>query len=310
MLKMTQSRAKQINIFRGVAGLNTKQHPVSLTQLEEGIIELAEAVNIDISNRFKPYRRPGQVSTSVTMPGHSFYGAGDFGLFVSGTSLMQLSNSFGTTTVRSGLTANAPMSYTEQAGKIFYANGHEKGYIQGGSHSPWVAPESPNTVVDSSRNFSSPPVGHKLITAFGRIFIAQNNVLWFTEPFAPFLVDMARNAFMFDSNIREIIAVADGLFVSTNTKIVFLAGANVKEMTQLTVAEYPIIPGTVARTDSLDMPDIDVRGIIHIATTSRGICVFGNNGNFQNLSNYKVDLPTASKGSAYIYKGKYVVNLQ
>ena len=43
---------KRIPIFNGVLGLNIKEHPVKLHQTNEGLIELSEAINIDISNRF------------------------------------------------------------------------------------------------------------------------------------------------------------------------------------------------------------------------------------------------------------------
>lgn len=283
-----------------------------MIRTEDGNVELAEAVNIDISNRYKPRRRPGQVSTAISVPGHSFYDAGSFGLFVSGIDLVQLSSSFTTSTLRSGLT-DAAMSYTEQADKIFYSNGYEKGYIKDGSDNGWYAPTDPYKAVDTSRSFSSPPPGQKLATFAGRIFIAQDNVLWFTEPFAPFLVDMARNAFMFDSRIREIIPVTDGIFVSTNTKTAFLSGTNIQEMVQQEVTRSPLIPGTVVQTDADEMPDLQQRritGSIFVATTTEGICVFGSGSFFMNLTKHKIDVPTSSQGSAYIHNGKYVVNLQ
>lgn len=292
-------------------GLNTKQHPARLHRTNEGNIELAEAVNVDVSDRFKPYRRPGQRYVDQNIPGHSFYSAGDFALFVSGSQLLKLSASLATSTLRSGLNSSR-MSFTEQGGKIFYANGYQKGFIEDNADKPWVASTS-HHASQTTRTLGEPPVGHKLATLSGRIFIAQDNVLWFTEAFKPFIVDLGRNAILFDSRIKELVPVADGLFVSTSTKTVFLQGPNVKDMVQRPVLNFPLIPGTVAETEAEAMPDLlemGVTGLVSLATGSKGICVFGAGGFKMNLSQHKVDIPTSTEGSAYIYNGKYVVNLQ
>ncbi len=292
-------------------GLNTKSHPARLRRTEEGNVELAEAVNIDVSDRYKPYRRPGQRYVHTDVPGHSFYDAGDFALFVSGNQLLKLSASLTTSALRSGLNPSR-MSFAEQGGRIFYANGYQKGFIHNDSDNPWVA-STTHYVSQTTRTLGEPPVGHKLATLSGRIFIAQDNVLWFTEAFKPFIVDLGRNAFLFDSRIKELIPVADGLFVSTATKTVFLQGPNVKDMVQRPVLNFPLVPGTVAETEADAMPDLlemGVTGLVSLATGTKGICVFGAGGFKMNLSQHKVDIPSSTEGSAYIYNGKYVVNLQ
>lgn len=297
--------------MKGTLGLNTRVHPSRLSTSDDGLVELAEAVNIDISDRYKPFCRKGQVNTAITDSVHSFYDAEVFGLCVSGTSLLKVSTSYTSTTLKSDLTPGMTMSYAKQAGKVFYCNGYENGYVEDGSDHPWINPISQYDAVDSARTFSEPPVGHRLLNAFGRIWIAQDNILWFTEPFSPLLIDLARNAIPFNSRIREIFAVSDGIFVSTNNKTFFLSGSNPFKMTQFEVCYYPVVSHTVVKATLDDMPDFadfGLRNPIYIGTTVHGICIFGNGGFFKNLTKHTIDMPTITSGSAYLYNGKYVIS--
>lgn len=302
---------KRMNVLTGVAGLNNRNHPARLSR-ENGIVELAEAVNIDISDRYKPKRRRGQLATNITSPAHSFHYAGPFVLCVSGSTLCKMPLDLSSLAiVRSGLTPDMRMTYVEQAGKIFYANGYEKGYVDvsGNDHS-WYAPIEGYEAVDSSRRFSDPPVGHILADFAGRILIAQNNILWFTEPFAPFLIDKARNAIPFISRLKAVIPVDDGIFVSTSEKIVFLQGRRPEEMGQVEVASYPAIPGTVVYAQAEEIGDQSAARQVVVTTTTRGICTCSSGGALQNMTRGRLELPAASSGSAYIHDGKYVVNLK
>lgn len=305
---------RTVNVLTGVAGLNSKMHPVRLYRGQNGVVELAEAVNIDISDRQKPKRRKGQLSTSISSPVHSLYNAGSFVLCISGSTLYRFGSSFSLSVVRTGLTSKAEVSYAELADKIFYTNGYENGYVDtDGTHHAWVASIDQYKAVDSSRKFSNPPIGHLLVAFGSRVFIAQDNILWFTEPFAPLLVDMARNAIPFMTRIKAMAPVADGLFVSTSKKIIFLKGVRTDGMVTISVAPYPIISGTVvyAQADEvIGLSEAEIYGEVAIVTTSKGVCVCGPGGFFQNFTRRKIDMPAVSSGSAYIYNGKYVVSLK
>jgi hypothetical protein len=307
--------AKPVTVFTGVSGLNTKEHPARLAVSQEGIAELAEAVNIDISDRYKPRRRKGQKSTSVTMPVHSLYSVGDFALCVSGSTLYLLSTAFTLAPLRNDLMPGISLSYAELAGKAFYANGYQSGYVDigAGEHHAWETPITQYEAVDSSRRFSDPPVGHLLTSFAGRVWIAQDNVLWATEPYAPLMVDMARNAIPFSSRITALSPLMDGILVSTRRKIVFVRGTKLEEMIQVPIADYPAIPGTLVQGMAEDVADLVAQGLsgpVVIMATTQGICVAGPGGYFRNLTHRKLDMPLASRGAAYIYDGKYVVSLQ
>lgn len=304
--------AKPVTVFSGVLGLNNREHPSRLEADERGNVELAEAVNIDISNRGKPRRRKGQTRTPMTAACHSFFDAGDYGLAVSGSSLLLVVPDFSTSVLRGGLQADRPMSYCKMAGKVFYANGYQHGYIEDQVDHVWG--QATYSAADTSRVLSAPPLGHKLAAAFGRVWIAQDGVLWFTEGFSPFLCDMGRNAIPFDSRIMEVIPVRDGLFVSTMTQIVFLAGTKPEDMYQEPIADYFIIPGTAVMANIEDVPGVANNAgssRICVATTNEGVCILGAGGMYQNITNTKLVFPERySHGAAYIYQGKYVVTLR
>ena len=304
--------AKPVTVFSGVLGLNNREHPSRLEADERGNVELAEAVNIDISGRGKPRRRKGQRASAITQGCHSFFVAGDTGYCVSGSKLLRVTPDFVTSALRFDLTPDLRMSFCAQAGKLFYANGQENGYIEAGSSHAWDLPQTDWQAVDSARSFSAPPVGHKLAAAFGRVWIAQDNVLWFTEPYAPFFCDLARNAIPFPTRVREIVPVQDGLFVSTMRQTVFLAGGDPRQMRQIDIRPEPLIPGTavVAAPEDIGYDQVP-QGILVVATMPSGICLLGSGGFCVNLTAQRVVLPGKySEGAAYMYNGKYVVSLR
>jgi hypothetical protein len=87
-----------------------------------------EAVNVDLDNSGLPARRAG---TSIKRAGaaHSLWAQGDMCIFASGTSLMRLYPDYSSEVLTTGLTANAPVSYVEVNGRIYWGNGHESGVI-------------------------------------------------------------------------------------------------------------------------------------------------------------------------------------
>lgn len=306
--------AKFVPLFRGALGLNMRADPARLKQ-KDGFVELAEAVNVDITDSYRISRRPGRLSTAIASPSHSMFSALGTTLFVSGTELYRLDPGPTATQVKTGLTDGARLRAALVNNQIFFLNGYERGIFDLPSQSvqDWIAGTyyGPRT----NRTFESPPSGHNLELYNGRIFIALDNILWFTEPFGYGWVDYSQNLIPLDSRITMVRGVTGGLYVSTLQATYFFSGAGPEDFQKRRVATYPVIEGTDVECDAEDLGasdmEVPVAGMTGIiCTTTQGICFAGPEGYFRNLTKETIYYPLQTIGTAYIYRGKYVVCLE
>lgn len=107
-----------------------------------------------------------------------------------------------------------------------------------------------------STQFMSPMLGGHIIRHYNaRLYIANDNVLYFSEPFRYGLMKTAKNFFQFNSKITVLQVVEDGIYVIAD-KTYFLQGNEPKDMQQLTVSLDKAIEGT-GITVSADLFDIE-----------------------------------------------------
>lgn len=78
---------------------------------------------------------------------------------------------------------------------------------------------------------TQPPSGTLVAEYKGRLWIVQDNVLWFTHEYGPHYVDPAFGYYMFDGSLTLVASAEDGLYVGTDSKIYFLQGQKPSEMT-------------------------------------------------------------------------------
>lgn len=317
-----------LTLLRGTTGLNEKADPARLKwDMETGIRELVIAVNVDIDHTGRISRRKTYLATDLTQASHSLFCDGGDCLFVSGDTLYKLnrvedgSNDFARTAVRTGLTQGARMSYVQVDSKIYYANGHENGiYVKGASES-WAATDAQITAhrgTHSLRSLDDPPVGHLLAYWKGRIWIAKGRGLYCTELHQYKIVDFGNKTPFFESNIRMIAPVEDGMFVSDGNAIYFVVGPEMVEtksgwiahFRRKRIVKYPAVEGTDVFVNAEDFLNGELNGDAVVFGTKEGICIGGNGGLFRNLSKRKLDCPDADYGSGIVInKDKYICSL-
>lgn len=295
---------KPINIFRGSDGLNTMIDPARLRS-GGGVQDLAVAADIDVTDTGRISRRKGytkRISASV----HSLFCDGGPCLFVTGTSLCSLNPDY-TYNILATVTAAARVSYTEINNRIYWCNGNEKGYVSGSINHSWIKGEyvGPTT----KRILSNPPTGTLVAYYRTRMYIAQANVLWYSEPLAFGAFDLVRGFFMFATDIRMVRAVEDGIFVSSSNNTYFLRGNTPLSFEQIKVADYPAIQWSDAKLEgslSQDGGIIEGNGISAMWMSNNGIC-YGGPGGFRNLTLDKIaDFPDGLSGSGLVYNGRYI----
>lgn len=295
-------------IFQGTHGLNTKIDPARLGR-KNNILDLAVAGDVDISDTGRISRRKGYTQ-QTEVASHSLFCEGGDCLFIAGTGLYQLHPDYTSslvTTVTSGLT----MDYAQVNGQIYYCNGADKGIVRNGQYSAWE--KGTYYGPDTHRTLSNPPIGTMVEYYRNRLYVVQKNVLWYSEPGAYGAFDLARGFFMYPTDIRLVVAVDDGIYLSDSTTHYFLKGNTPQEFEQITLANYPAITGTDSTFNGQLVFDryegariIDGAGKAALWLSNEGIC-YGGPGGFLNVTQDKIaGFPDGLTGSGLVHKGKYI----
>jgi hypothetical protein len=300
---------KRVRLLVKSTGLNQKQPPTRLDyDAQKGVMDLAEAYNVYIDDTGRVCRRGGYAATVRTESSHSMFTGKTGTFFVAGTVLYKLNEDLTRTSVRTGLTADAEVSWLEVLNTIYYMNGHEVGRLVNGVYANWTVGtyQGPVTV----RQFSAPPIGTQLEIYNGTMFVVVKNVLWYSERFGFNLFDMARNYIWFETDITMVKAVSDGLFVSTDRKVVFLKGRTPAEFEQINVSSYAAIKGTGVKLNAEELVGGKISGPAVLWTALNGIHLGVSGGESKNLTEDRIALPPVNSGCAVFYNGQYSVMLK
>lgn len=276
---------KEITLISSALGINNVQEPFRLKAFgDEGTAQtLATNVNIDTTGGVS--RREGyELVLPLTAP-HSLFAAPSALLLVDGSN-MYLFNGESLVVVASGFTENLRMFYVRVGDRIYYSNGSESGFLDGSlvSHVwEYIEQERP----ESSRVYTAPPPGRFLTLFNGRIYLARNNFLFFTEHLAYHSFCAAANFLAFSSAITDIISVDNGIYISTENELYFLSGVTIRDFEMKRVSLVPLISGTACQLDPSVLGDAAPRffpGPAYIACTPFGVILLGHSGYIENIT--------------------------
>jgi len=139
----------------------------------------------------------------------------------------------------SGLALGAPVEFCRVAKQIFYENGFQHGYIEDGAAYSWPVSEWPRT---TNAQFVATPAGTHFDIHAGHFVLAVGDELVFTELWLWGLIDNARNWRKFESQITMVCSVGTGAFVSDQSAVYFLQGADPAKWEPKKVFNYPAVP--------------------------------------------------------------------
>ncbi len=299
---------KPLLFCSGTSGLNTVADPVRVRyDREAGVSDLAVAVNIDIDQSGRPSRRQG-FSKAQSGNFHSLFCDGGDCYVGRDGDLFRVGSDLSLTGVRSGL-AGGRIHYCQVLNEVYYSNGKENGILQGSLSRPW--PTGSYHGPDTNRHFSGPPVGIHLALYRARIFIAEGNVLWWSEPHQYGLFDQAKGFARFGTDIIMVAPVANGLFVSDRTKTVFLRGVP-GEFVQEQVCTYPAIEHTLA-IDKVEGLEIGLQspGLCRLWASPEGAMLGTAEGQLINLNKEKVIYDeNVSQGAGLLRGYQFIHNMK
>jgi len=111
------------------------------TALPEG--SLRRALNVDLDDGGKVYRRPGRTLTLAATAPHSLWSDGEAVYYVSGTELLRGVSLSSPPTVIATVSADLPVSFCKVNEVPYWSNGVESGRILSGVSEPWSVPTPP-----------------------------------------------------------------------------------------------------------------------------------------------------------------------
>ena len=238
---------------------------------------------------------------------HSLFDCGEYALGVTGTSLVTIEADFATSAIAT-VTQSARVSYVKVGGTIYYMNGYEKGMVSSRTYTAWTGESyvGPDTV----KSFSDPPIGELIAINSGRMYIASKDIIWYSQPYAYSWYNLGANYWPFSSEVSIMAPVNDGMYVSDQNATYFVAGLNPKEATLTEVADYPAICGTEVKVPSYRILDGRYVGTSYIWCSPRGVCLGAPSGQFINLTDRRLVLPSALRGAAIYRDGYYICLLE
>lgn len=319
--------------FEAFSGLRNTVKPERL-----GPRELARATNIDLDDAGMPSRRQGQKRVTMNGGWHSLFSTewqGRTWLFAVQAGVLCLVNPDYTTL---GLVGGMPpdkLWYVHVNEFVYFSNDHVSGKLSLASlrATPWGARTDhsyvPATTPQVGRDFwlspvplpdptlpavagrlvGPPPLGKHLCLHNGRIYLAQDNVLWATDLYSYNFVDKTEGYRSFEDLITGISAVDDGVFVGTKSGLFFVGGPwkeqrrTLKEKAGVIPGTMIEVPGALADPEHRQRPDVPPRSQRAMSCmTTDGLVVGFTGGDTVNMTRSAFDFPDAVRGAAAFRK--------
>ncbi len=291
-------------------GLGTAASPQGLVcDPASGRYELAEAVNVDVVGG-RLVRRPG-FSRLVDQGFHSLFSDGPNCYAVAGDTLYLVPGQGEPRSLRTGLTPGARVSFVAVGRDVYFANGVETGVIRDGLVRPWSVPAYPGP--DHAGRYVPPPAGHLLEYHAGRIWIARENLVCFTEGAGLFDWVDGLAGFLppVVGAVRLLRAVAGGLLIGDEVGVTFAAGNDPRTMTFARVCPVAPIPGSdvalvPGRHEAVAGRELD--GAAAIWAGRDGVYLGRGSGRVGRIA--AADFPPARRAAAVATRTRYLLFLQ
>lgn len=161
---------------------------------------------------------------------------------------------------------------------------------------------------------SPPPAGDHIAYFNGYMLVAVGNRLYPSIPYGPELFDL-RKAIPVLDHITLVSPAEDGVWVGTESQVLWFGGDTPDRWAYRVVAEYGVIPGTLSLADGDVFGSGDAAGsLVALFTTKNGICAGRNGGAFSNLTQSRFAFPAQPTGVGVCRKhrglAQYLVTLK
>jgi len=276
------------------AGLYNKDIFPDIKALEQitgrGSTYLSDAINVDINDEYKPYRRNG-FTLKLSGSYRSIWSNNYIILAVNNNNLVKIiPGDTYTKTVLKANVGNYDMNYTEIGDMIYLTNDVMIGYIQDNTFN-----DLPEPVYTYK---SKMPPGHIIDSYRGRLYVAINNLIIYSDPanYNHYDNRVDKSFFQFKNRLTMMTSVADGIWISDGDRIMFLNGNSPNKMTLNVIAGYGAIYGTATKIKGKFINGVFYDNAV-MFRSNKGICIGSNGGKFINLTEDRIILDSANIGS-------------
>ena len=190
---------------------------------------LRQALNVDLTAEGHPLRRRGYTLAQAGYAHSVFRGGGLFFVVIDGALMVgpKAAELAQVATVNKYLR----MSYTTHAGAVYFSNGVDSGrYLT--ALEVWPGPDQEHVIYDdeglelTDNLYETLPIGQHIASFSGRIWVADNDTLWFSEGMSTNICRRATNYFMLPDFITMLQPADEGIYISTASGIYFLQGTD------------------------------------------------------------------------------------
>lgn len=293
-----------------LASFKGLRNTVSRERLDAEDLEVA--TNVDIDDAGQVRRRRGYVR-KLTGDWHSLRNVGDQILGVKDGLLGTVGTNY--TFASLGTVAGAePLSYTLVGDDIYFSSMIASGKIVAGAVQPWGYVSAERTWVSpvivptdtlgaiAGKLLGPPPMASEIEYYRGRIYLAHDRWVWWTQLYQYDYVETTRNFAPMEKPVTLIMAVEDGLYVGTTEGLYFLQGTASEGLRRSKISSAPVIRGSGVIAQASDVQEQLGQplpeGEVAMFMTADGICVGLDGGRVHNLTRGRVVFPGAQSAAA------------
>lgn len=261
------------------------------TELKSG--ELLQAVDVDLDHTGRATPRIGYRKIRSGNI-HSAWCKGNLCLFGDGLGLYRLHDDLSVTKL-ADLQTDRPIDFEDVNGTVIFSNGVDLGFVESGAV---VWPGVPKV---GTLPVVATPAGQLLTFYNGALLVAAGDQLVTTLAYNLEAVHATKGFTPMGSIITMLLAVDDGVWISSSDAVYFLSGPGYDEITFRKILDAPAIFRTAQLSDAnLLGGDHQMIGKVVWFATTRGIYIGGNSGQLIPVSEGKVSVGSGSAGASVI----------
>lgn len=224
----TKTLIINIDKFRGIDNFTD---PLCLPP---GFLITAQDVDIDDTMAIRTRYGITEVYSGDSI--HSLWSEGEYCFFMDGTVLFRLYQDYSATPLYDLGVTNRVVFVNTMNSQVWATNNDKLFFI---SENTVNFPNVPNM------NFKDLlPCGHDIEYYRGRLYVARDNVVYFSDPYAYGIMDNRYNYMQFDSKITMMRATNNGMYISTEKCVYFAKGEQPHDFGLHPVTDDPAIEGS------------------------------------------------------------------
>lgn len=266
-------------------GMNNIRPEYSLPSDQNGaVIALRNAVNVDLDVAGNARRRAGYTKVIGGLNTRCGYSCPVGTFYLDGANLMRLNDNDTATLMFSGLAGNVSFEYFN--GIVYLSDGTVNKRIVNGAVTGWPI----DSHLASDPEYMAVPAGSIIRQYNGRIYVAKDKIVWFTDPFTVGSVQKQRNFIQFPATVTIMEPTTSGIwFVSNTTE--FYAGGGPDEFIPRQALPYGAVPGT-------SVPVPNSKNIMWYS--DRGAVMATPDGQIKNIQEANIAAESGTSGAALI----------